>query len=78
MGAGGGATRRRRGLVRLGLEIDGNGVDDRRGGIGGGTRRRQLQRNVVPALAGALHDIGAARQLSSGGVVFEPVARRAS
>ena len=58
-----GRRRCRRHLAHLRLEIDGDGVDDRRGGVGGRPRRRQQQRDVVPALAGALDDIGAARKL---------------
>ncbi len=64
MGAGAGAGMEAASRdLRLGLEVDGDGVDDGRRGIGGGARGRQLQGDVVPALARALHDIGAARQL---------------
>ena len=56
--------------LRLGLEVDGDGVDDRRSGTGVRTRGRQLHGDVVPALAGALHDIGAARQLAAAAASF--------
>ena len=56
-------ARRHRARLGLRLEVDRHGFRSGRGRLGRGPRRRKLQRDVVPALARALRDLGAARQL---------------